>query len=100
VKDETARQLMREKKIGTKAKLETKQKMSFGRLGEKNNNALVWTLTTPEGDIITVSGLRYWAKINGHKYKDIYDSKNGWNALKHGSGRGGGRKKKEHNSGI
>jgi hypothetical protein len=67
---------------------------------EKNNNALVWTLTTPNGDIITVSGLRHWAKSNGHKYQDIYNSKNGWNAVKHGSGRGGGRKKKEHNSGI
>lgn len=87
------------KKIGTTASKQTKQLMSAARSGENNPNALSWTITSPAGETFNVKGLAKWAKDNNYKYRDIYHNKNGWTAVKHGVGLGG-RKKKDHISGI
>jgi hypothetical protein len=97
---EDAKKKMREKKTGTKASESTKQKMSEQRLGDGNPNALSWFITSPEGKTFNITGLRKWARDNDYNYFDIYDSKNGWTAVKHGAGKGGGRKKNgEQNEG-
>ena len=95
VKDENARKLMRDKKIGTIASDTTKQKMSEARGGEKNHNSLSWTVVTPNNEILSIKGLRKWANDHSFNYYDIYNSRNGWKSVKHGTGSGGGRKKKE-----
>jgi len=94
-----SRILMRDRKLGSKAKIETKEKMSLQRSGEKNINALYWTIITPDGDVFNVTGLRKWVKDNKYNYHAIYNSKYGWTSIKHGVGKGGGRKKKEKTSG-
>jgi hypothetical protein len=99
-KSESARQLMRERKLGTKASIDTRKKMSQSHSGEKNSNALEWTITTPSGETLNIKGLRRWAEDNGHNYYHIYGNTHGWKAVKHGQGKGGpGHKKKEHTSG-
>jgi hypothetical protein len=97
-KSESARQLMRDKKLGTTAKPETKKKMSEAREGEKSPSALSWTITTPDGETINIKGLRKWARDNGHNYYHIYGSTNGWKSIKHGTGKNS-KKKKEQQSG-
>jgi hypothetical protein len=97
-KSESARQLMRDKKLGTTAKPETKKKMSEKSSGEKNSNSLTWTIVTPSGETLNIKGLRKWASDNGHNYYHIYGSTNGWTSTKHGTGRGGPGKKKEQQS--
>ena len=37
--------------------------------------------------------------LSSRGYGEIYHSKNGWDATRHGAGKGGGRKKKEKISG-
>ena len=98
-KDESARNLMRQRKLGSKATANTKRLMSVAHNGEKNPNSLSWTITTPDGETLNIKALRKWARDNNHNYYDIYDSKNGWTSIKHGTGKGGGRKKKEQTSG-
>ena len=100
VKSEATRQLMREKKIGSKASEDTKKLMSSQRTGSKNPNSLRWTVTTPTGEVHCVLGLSNWAKINNYNYRDIYHSKRGWKAIKHGIGQGGpGKNKRDYTSG-
>lgn len=94
-KDDAARQTMRNKKIGTKAKESTRELMSLQRRGALNSNALTWTVITPTGEVHEVSALRTWVKEHDLKFNEVYGSKNGWKTIKHGTGKGGGRKKKE-----
>ena len=95
---EKSRELMILKKKNRKATDSTKKKMSERRYGEKNINALQWTIISPTGEIINITALRTWAKNNNHNFYDIYHSKNGWKTTKHGVGKGGRRKKKEKTS--
>lgn len=92
---EETRKLMAVKKTNTKASETTKRKMSEQRTGEKNTNALHWTIVTPLGETLNITALRTWAKNNNYNFYDIYHSKNGWTSLKYGTGKGGGRRKKE-----
>lgn len=94
-KSESARQIMRARKLGTKASINTKRKMSERRTGGKNPNALGWIVTTPTGETLNIKGLRKWAKDNGHNYYHIYNGTHGWKSVKQGQGKGGRRKKKE-----
>ena len=95
-KSESSRQLMREKKIGRKILPETKNKMSIAQNGGVNNsNALEWDIIFPDGQQVRVKSLRTYCRVNNLPFNDIYSAKNGWNHIKHGVGKGGGRKKKE-----
>jgi hypothetical protein len=96
---EDTRKLMALKKQGTLAKDSTRRKMSDQRIGENNINALSWTVITPLGEVYNVVALRAWARNNNHNFYEVYHSKNGWNTVRHGTGKGGGRKKKEISSG-
>lgn len=94
-KSELAREKMRQKKLGRKAADSTKELMSSQRIGELNNNALEWTITTPEGIVHQVKALRAWCRANNVNFYDVYHSKRGWTSIKHGAGNGGGRRKQE-----
>jgi len=96
VSNET-RKKQSDKKIGTTASTETKAKHSANTSGGKNPNALVWEITSPTGNIITATGLRAYCRENDISFRDVYYSKNGWKSVKFGTGKGGGRKKKEQN---
>jgi hypothetical protein len=98
VSEDTRKQIA-SKKQGTCAKTSTKQKMSAKRIGENNSNSLTWTIITPLGEVLNIVALRAWARNNNYNFYEIYHSKNGWNATRHGAGKGGGRKKKENISG-
>jgi hypothetical protein len=97
--NEDTKKLMSLKKQGTRAKESTKKKMSDQRIGENNHNSLSWTVTTPTGETLNIVALRAWARDNNHNFYDVYHSKNGWKTVKHGTGIGGGRNKKEITSG-
>jgi hypothetical protein len=99
VVNEDTKKLMSLKKQGTRAKESTKKKMSDQRIGENNHNSLSWTVTTPAGDTLNIVALRSWVRNNNHSFYDVYHSKNGWKTIKHGTGVGGGRNKKEITSG-
>jgi hypothetical protein len=62
--------------------------------GKNQQSALVWDLISPEGMAYQCRGLRKWCKDKQINYYDVYHSRNGWKSLKHGNGKGGGRKKK------
>jgi len=95
-KSESARQLMREKKLGKTLSVETKNKMSKAQNGGVNNsNALEWDIIFPDGQQIRVKSLRSYCRVNNLSFDDIYSRRNGWDHVKHGAGKGGGRKKKE-----
>jgi hypothetical protein len=95
-KSEIARQLMREKKLGKTLSVETKNKMSKAQNGGVNNsNALEWDIIFPDGQQIRVKGLRSYCRVNNLSFDDIYYGRNGWDHVKHGAGKSGGRKKKE-----
>lgn len=95
-KSESARRLMRERKLGSTASIETKNKMSAAQNGGVNNsNSLEWDIIFPDGQQILVKGLRSYCRINNLPFADIYNHRNGWNHVKRGAGKGGGRKKKE-----
>jgi hypothetical protein len=96
---EDTRKLMASKKEGTFASTATKKKMSEQRTGEKNTNALSWTIISPIGETINIVALSTWAKENNHNFYEIYHNRNGWTAIKHGNGKGGRPKKKEQSSG-
>lgn len=98
VTEDTRKQLSF-KKQGTHAKDSTKKKMSSQRIGENNSNSLAWTITTPTGDVLNIVALRAWARNNNYNFYEIYHNKNGWTAVRHGTGNGGGRNKKEKTSG-
>lgn len=89
---ELTRKLWSEQRTNKKASDETKQKMSISGLGENNSNALEWELHSPEGSIIKIKGLRAYCRDNKLQYYRIYNSKDGWVAIKRGTGNGGGRK--------
>jgi hypothetical protein len=74
-----------------------RKKQSEKRSGGKNPNALTWKITSPTGNIITISGLKAYCRENNISFRDVYYSKNGWKSVKFGTGKGGGRKKKEKN---
>lgn len=94
-KSESAREKMRQKKLGRKAADSTKELMSSQRIGELNNNALEWTVTTPEGIVHQVNALRAWCRENNVNFYEVYESRKGWTSIKYGAGKGGGRKKQE-----
>ena len=94
-KNAAARQLMREKKLGTKQSEETKQKRADSNRGENNNNALVWDITTPTGVKYTVKSLRNWCIENQINYYTVYFNRRGWTAIKHGTGNNSGTKHKK-----
>lgn len=75
--------------FGKLASAETKKKMSQQRAGGNNANALDWEVTDPTGNTIKIKGLRAWCHENNLPYNRIYASKDGWCAIKHGSGKGG-----------
>lgn len=95
IKTESAREKMRQKKLGRKATDSTKELMSSQRTGELNHNALVWTVTTPAGIVHEVTALRAWCRENSVNYYEVYESRKGWTSIKHGTGKGGGRRKKQ-----
>jgi len=57
---------------GKSASLETKEKMSRSRRGEKHHSSKWWKLTYTTGNIITICGLSIWAKENGYNVGNIY----------------------------
>ena len=81
-------------RTGRSATKETKEKMSSQRRGENNHNALEWKITSPDGIVSKVKGLRAWCIENNLSYTRIYASKDGWKTIKYGAGKGG-RKKNE-----
>lgn len=89
---EETRQLWKKQRIGKTASINTKQKMSQQREGAKNNNALEWELHDPVGNIIKVKGLRAFCRNNKLPFNRIYNSRDGWKAIKFGQGKGGGKK--------
>ena len=96
IKNESARHLMRERKLGRILSDETKNKMSLAQDGGINNsNSLEWDIIFPDGQQIRVKGLRSYCRLNNLPFDDIYNNRRGWNHVKHGIGKGGGRKKKE-----
>ena len=97
-KSEEARQLMRERKLGSKLSSDTKNKMSKAQNGGVNNsNSLEWDIIYPDGRQIKVKSLRTYCRNNNLSFENIYFKRNGWNHIKHGVGKGG-RKKKEKSS--
>jgi hypothetical protein len=99
IKSESARQLVRDKRLGTHLSIDTKKLMSGQRVGENNHNSLSWTVTMPTGETLNIVALRAWTRNNNYNFYDVYNSKNGWKTVKHGTGKGGGRHKKEITSG-
>ena len=75
--------------------IDNKELMSSQRIGELNNNALEWTVTTPEGIVHQVNALRAWCRENNVNFYEVYESRKGWTSIKYGAGKGGGRKKQE-----
>lgn len=45
-------------------------------------NAKTWLVTSPDGITTKVASLKTWCRENGHKFYDVYNSKNGWKAIK------------------
>jgi len=95
VKSPAARQLMRNKKLGTKAKESTKKLMTEQRTGEKNHNALSWTVITPDGTALQITALRKWVRDSQLNFSEIYNSRNGWTAIRHGTGCNASKRDKE-----
>lgn len=89
------RELWKTQRAGKKPSIATRKKMSVARNGENNHNALVWTVSCPAGNTHQVTALRAWVRENNYNFHEVYNSKNGWTCIKHGQGKGGGRKKKE-----
>jgi hypothetical protein len=104
VSDET-KKLQREAKAGKtyeeihgkENSRKIREKQSEKSSGGKNPNALTWEITSPTGNIITITGLRAYCRENNISFRDVYYSKNGWKSIKYGLGKGGGRNKKEQN---
>lgn len=88
------RELWSEQRTGRKATNEQREARSKMSTGAGNPNALTWEITDPMGKVTIVSGLRKYCRDNNINYFDVYDQKNGWKVIKHGSGKGGGRKRK------
>lgn len=87
------------RRLGTKIKQSTKEKMSESQNGGLNNsNSLEWDIIFPNGQQIRVKSLRTYCRNNNLSFDDIYFKRNGWNHIKHGACKGGGRKKKEKSS--
>lgn len=61
---------------------------------QHDRNALYWTVIDPAGNTHNVCGLRFWVNTNRLNFNEVYYSKNSWKTTKHGTGKGGGRKKK------
>lgn len=45
-------------------------------------NAKTWVVTAPDGVTTKVASLKTWCRENGYKFYDVYNSKNGWKAMK------------------
>ena len=86
------RELWKQQRTGKIASNATKQLMSDKQIGEKNPNALAWEITDPTGKIYKGKGLRAMCRNNGWKFEQVYFSRNGWKAIKHGTGKGGALK--------
>lgn len=87
------RQLWSKQRTGRVVSEKTKKLHSLQTTGSKNHNALEWQIQYPTGKVIVVKGLRAFCRENNLSFNDIYNSKNGWNAIKFGKGKGGGRHK-------
>lgn len=80
--------------FGRKAPQEERDARSTMYTGEGNPNALSWEIHTPTGEVITTKGLRAYCRDNNLPFNKIYSSTGGWKSIKHGAGKGGGRKRK------
>lgn len=89
---ESTRKIWSLQRTGKKANVDTKNKMSQKTKGSNNPNALNWTIIYPDGVEVKVSGLRRYCIDNNLSYYQLYYSKNGWTTIKHGQGKGGGRR--------
>lgn len=45
-------------------------------------NSKTWVVTSPDGITSKVVSLKTWCRENGYKFYDVYNSKNGWKAIK------------------
>lgn len=86
------RKIWSEQRSGKMLSHETKKKMSENRTGDKNPNALTWTIISPSGEKFTVVGLKHYCEQNNLSYGQIYHNRGGWVAIKHSCGKGGGRR--------
>ena len=83
------RNLWSSQRLGKTVSEETKKLWQKQRTGANNPNALEWTLISPTGHTFTVNGLRDYCKQNNLSYGQVYHSRGGWTAVKHGQGKGG-----------
>ena len=86
------RELWKHQRTGRTASNTTRQLMSAQSIGGKNPNALEWEITDPAGNIYKGKGLRAMCRNNGWKFDQVYFSRNGWKAIKNGTGKGGALK--------
>jgi len=83
------RAIWKAQRTGKKATKNTKELMSSMRTGDKNPNALAWTIITPTGSTINTVSLRKWCADNNVRYLRVYSNRDGYQVIKHGKGKGG-----------
>lgn len=92
---EETRLIWIKQRTGKKASAKTKEKMSKINSGSGNPNSLEWRILLPNGNLITIKGLRKYAKDNNLSFHKLYSNNlEGYSVSKIGIGKGGGRRSK------